>query len=390
MSPRGRLPRLAAALAALTPTGRWGLAAGISCLAVGAALDWREFVQIGVLALVLVAGGLGWVLLPGSLRAELVVRPTRITHGRPAVVTLEVRNGAVPRFAPTVTLAWAGEEVTAHLGRLRPGARTSVEVALPPRGRGVWTVGPVREERRDLLGLARRVLDIGGRDHLWIRPRTVPLDMLTSGLYADLEGLASQQVSMSDLSFHALREYQPGDDLRHVHWRSSAKADQLLVRQYHESRRGHVTVLLDHEPAAYARDDEFELAVSVAASFALRAVADGWQGHLRCGRDEIVPQSPAEVLDLACRFRRSEGSFAAVIEQAARTAATGLVVLVTGSLRAGPELRAAAARLEPEVDRLLVRAHPAGEPSVVRGRGTRQVTVSALEQLPGTVLRGTS
>jgi hypothetical protein len=388
MSARQRLSP-ATVLAALTNIGRWGLATGVACLAVGLTLDWREFVQMGVLALVLVAAGLAWVLLPGSLRAALVVRPTRVTQGRPAEVLLEVRNGAVPRFAPTVTLQWGDEEVISHLGRLRPGAHTTVEVPLPPRARGVWTVGPVHEERRDLLGVARRVLDVGGRDQLWVRPRTVALDMLTSGLYADLEGLASQQVSMSDLSFHALREYQPGDDLRHVHWRSSAKADQLLVRQYHESRRGHITVLLDHEPTSYARDAEFELAVSVAASFALRAVADGWQGHLRCGHDEIVPQSPADVLDLACRFRQSEGSFAAVVEQATRTAATGLVALITGSRRDGSELRSAAASLEPEIDRFLVHAHPDGEPSIIRAQGMRQVTLSALEQLPEIVTRGT-
>ena len=56
---------------------------------------------------------------------------------------------------------------------------------------------------------------------------------------------------MSDLAFHALREYVPGDDLRHVHWRSSARAGELLVRQYHDTRRNHATVVVDADPAAY-------------------------------------------------------------------------------------------------------------------------------------------
>ena len=88
---------------------------------------------------------------------------------------------------------------------------------------------------------------------------------------------------MSDLAFHALREYVPGDDLRHVHWRSSAKAGELLVRQYHETRRGHVTVLLDDRRSSYPRLGDFELAVSVAASIALRAVRDDFDTYLRCG-----------------------------------------------------------------------------------------------------------
>ena len=84
-------------------------------------------------------------------------------------------------------------------------------------------------------------------------PRVTDLSVFAGGLTNDLDGATSQQLSMSDLAFHALREYVPGDDLRHVHWRSSAKAGELLVRQYHETRRGHVTVLLDGARASYPR-----------------------------------------------------------------------------------------------------------------------------------------
>ena len=56
---------------------------------------------------------------------------------------------------------------------------------------------------------------------------------------------------MSDLAFHALREYQPGDDRRYIHWRSSAKAGRLLVRQFLDTRRSHVTVIVDPDPEQY-------------------------------------------------------------------------------------------------------------------------------------------
>ena len=133
-------------------------------------------------------------------------------------------------------------------------------------------------------------------------PRVTDLSVFAGGLTNDLDGATSQQLSMSDLAFHALREYVPGDDLRHVHWRSSAKAGELLVRQYHETRRGHVTILVDASRSSYPRADDFELAVSVAASIALRAVRDDFDTSLRCGPHLARGRSAAAMTDVACRF----------------------------------------------------------------------------------------
>ena len=137
---------------------------------------------------------------------------------------------------------------------------------------------------------------------------------------------------MSDLAFHALREYVPGDDLRHVHWRSSAKAGELLVRQYHETRRGHVTILLDPARSSYPRLRDFELAVSVAASIALRAVRDDFDTYLRCGPHLARSRSAAAMTDIACRFAlEAEDDYLPHSADAAdAVAGTGLVVQVTG------------------------------------------------------------
>ena len=87
----------------------------------------------------------------------------------------------------------------------------------------------------------------------------VALESLGAGLLRDLEGVSTDAVSQSDLAFHALREYVPGDDLRHVHWRSSAKVmaaageTQLLVRQYLDTRRSHATVVVDDDAGALGR-----------------------------------------------------------------------------------------------------------------------------------------
>src|SRR4029079_4482351 len=85
-------------------------------------------------------------------------------------------------------------------------------------------------------------------------------------------------------------------------WRSSAKADQLLVRQYLESRSMQAAGLLDAEPGSYRAYDEFELAVSLAASVAVQALADGVHVTLTCGARMVEAESPDALLDACCRL----------------------------------------------------------------------------------------
>ena len=106
----------------------------------------------------------------------------------------------------------------------------------------------------DPLGLVRRTVAWTERTELFVHPLTVSLESLGAGLLRDLEGTVTPDLSMSDLAFHALREYQPGDDRRYIHWRSSAKHDRLLVRQFLDTRRSHLAVVVDTSPEVYARD----------------------------------------------------------------------------------------------------------------------------------------
>ena len=133
----------------------------------------------------------------------------------------------------------------------------------------------------DPLGLVRRTVAWTERTELFVHPFTVSLESLGAGLLRDLEGTVTPDLSMSDLAFHALREYQPGDDRRYIHWRSSAKHDRLLVRQFLDTRRSHLAVVVDTSPEVYAGDaDDVELAISCAASLA-RALDPRRAGHHR-------------------------------------------------------------------------------------------------------------
>ena len=138
--------------------------------------------------------------------------------------------------------------------------------AVPTSRRAVLVVGPVRSVRDDPLSLMRRQVTWAKEQELFVHPRTVRLDEAASGFLRDLEGTPSSDLSSSDIAFHALRDYAPGDDRRHVHWRTTARTGKLMVRQFEETRRSHVVVALDNLAEHYASEEEFELAVSVAAS----------------------------------------------------------------------------------------------------------------------------
>lgn len=103
--------------------------------------------------------------------------------------------------------------------------------------------GPAVSVRGDPLGFVRITVGMTDRVELFVHPVTVPLEPLGTGPPRDLEGCTTNDVSMSYLAFYALREYVPGDDRRHIHWRSTAKLatstqdGRFLVRQYLDSRR---------------------------------------------------------------------------------------------------------------------------------------------------------
>ncbi len=90
---------------------------------------------------------------------------------------------------------------------------------------------------RRLLGLLRRGIRWTDPVDLFVHPRTVRIAPSAAGLVRDLEGQVSKKITNNDIAFHALRPYVPGDDRRYVHWRTSARIGQLMVRQFEETRR---------------------------------------------------------------------------------------------------------------------------------------------------------
>ncbi len=145
---------------------------------------------------------------------------------------------------------------------------------------------------------------------------------------------------MNDLAFHALREYVRGDDLRHVHWRSSARAGQLLVRQYHQTRRNHATVIVDDARDSYKTEDDFELAVSIAASLVARCALDDTDLTFVCGTEFLAGHGAADHPRRVLPDRDGRHRPHPAAEEAAFLAPETSLLLVTGGKASYPRLAA--------------------------------------------------
>ena len=220
---------------------------------------------------------------------------------------------------------------------------------------------------------------------LFVHPRIIGLDMLSAGLQRDLEGQATRDLSTSDLAFHTLREYVAGDDSRHVHWRSTAKAGRMLVRQFQDTRRSQLTLVVDGAAASYGSEAEFELAMSVAGSIGVRAARDQQDVCLVAASHAVTASSQRRILDTLARGELADRGqdLATLAGRAARLAPdTTVLMLLTGSVIPFSALRGAAVYFGPDVKVIALRVEPDAPPGISRSGEMTVLAVRALADLP--------
>ena len=259
----------------LTPAGRAALFVAVAAWLLGVRLGWQELFLVAACCGIALLIAVGFVVGRPSLDVAIELEPARVSVGTPAAGRLVATNKSKAR------LRALGVELPVGLGRalfpippLAPGASHDELFVVPTDRRAVIPIGPPTAVRIDPLGLLRRDAVEQLTVELFVHPKIMALDSLSPGLQRDLEGQATRDLSTSDLAFHTLRDYATGDNWRHVHWRSSAKAGKLLVRQFQDTRRSQLTVVVDGATASYRTEEEFELAMSVAGSICVRAVRD--------------------------------------------------------------------------------------------------------------------
>jgi hypothetical protein len=226
---------------------------------------------------------------------------------------------------------------------------------------------------------------------LFVHPRTVPLSGIASGWIRDLEGLSTNDLSTSDVELHTLREYVPGDDQRHVHWRTSVRVGTLMVRQFIDTRRWHLALVLGTSRRDYASDDEFELAVSMVASLGARALRDRQSVSCVAGSHEVPAFNATVLLDGLSGVDSASGSQSVAdiaISSRNYVRDASVVAIVTGSRAAVPTLRLAAEQFPAGMRVVSIRAH-AGAASSYRPAGiTTVLDVNHLDDLERLLLAG--
>lgn len=230
---------------------------------------------------VLGAGGAALVIaaaaLVGLTRVHLDVarelRPSRVHAGQAASVHLRVHNRGARR-APVLALRDVVQGIdraaSVVLAPLAVGQTVTATYSLPTDRRGVLAVGPMEVRISDPFGLASVSSTGAPVSELVVWPaveRVLPLP-LSPADDRDTDAEPSGSLAVQGEELYALRPYVDGDDRRHVHWRASARYDDLVVRQHERPTPGRATIVLDTRVRAY-EGDTFERAVSAAASLAV-------------------------------------------------------------------------------------------------------------------------
>lgn len=366
-----------------------GLAA--AAWVIGWRLGWQELTLLATTCAVTLALASLFTIGRSTYRVSLAVQPDRVVVGERAAGRLEVSNASTRRLLPVVMELPIGQGRASFAVPSLPGQGSHDELfVVPTTRRAVILLGPVRSVRGDPLGLVRRELSWTEPTTIFVHPRTVMIDEPAAGFLRDLEGQPTSDVSHSDLSFHTLREYVPGDDRRHVHWRSTARTGAIMIRQFEDTRRAHLALALDDLLTDYVDDDEFELAVSICGSLGLRALRQEQDLSTIGAARAISCATPRRLLDgLSGIAHRTEGrSFAHITQEAAYSVASAsIVALITGSATSIGDLRQAALRFSPDVRVVVFRASAGSEPRLQVLGQMSILTVGALEDLPRVLRR---
>jgi len=371
---------LAGLLAGLTTRGRCLIAGGVATAVCAIGLDERDLLRIGAFAAMLPLLAL---LLTArtrrTVRVERAVAPERLPVGSEATVALHLSGGpilgalrlidAVPDAAGAQSIA--PPRFTVHRLSRRSGAMLSYP--LRPTLRGVHRIGPLGVHATDPFGLAEFERDLAGAQRLLVLPRVVALHGLPPALSTgDGAGaaVAHQGHGQSDV---LIREYRPGDELRRVHWRSTARHDELMVRLEERPWRGTITVLLDRRDSAHrgrGAGSSLEFAVELVASICVHLIARGEPVAL-VTEDGTDPTRPVHGTSHPPVDTTRSGADL-ILETLATLRPSARIDLVGPALGTGGSTLAVLGAIAPgQLDGLLARRPSGSGDSGARGNGTR-------------------
>jgi uncharacterized protein (DUF58 family) len=284
----------------LTGRGWWFLGTGLALAAIGGVQGWTPVVQFGALvALLPLAAALLTRSPRSSLTLERELSSRELASGDQLKVTVSVRGrfprgrsllledeappelGGPHRFALN---GIAGQGVSRSHYRLHVGAR------------GIHRLGPMRIHVIDRYGMVHRVITAGSRDEIIVHPPVAELDPLILGGASVGTGsghLGARGAATDDV---IPRDYLPGDEVRRIDWKASARTGNLMVRSEENPWRSAITLVVDlRESDHRGREPEssVDAALSMAASIGCLALENGWDLTVRTTDDvELFIGSP--------------------------------------------------------------------------------------------------
>lgn len=291
------------ALSGLTTRGRCLLAAGIAAAVCSWALNERDLLRVAVFVIALpLLVVLFLTVSKVRIGAARQLLPDRVAAGSESQVQLELwRTGRLPAGEVLLEDGVAytlGARPRFLVERLPHDRRVRLRYPLHPMLRGTPQVGPLRATITDPFGLCEFDRELIGHSKLIVVPRTVDLSGLPPGAGTGIadDGTIRRGAGQGDPDA-MVRQYRQGDDLRMVHWPSTARRDEVMVRLEQRPRNGGTTVLLDHRAAAHhgtGPSASLEWAVSFAASLCLHLRKTGQGVRLVTEHGKELAEIPAE------------------------------------------------------------------------------------------------
>jgi uncharacterized protein (DUF58 family) len=291
-------PAVREALHSFTLRGRSFIAAGVTAMVCGVVLGERDLVRIGALAALLPLVAAFWIARSGNrLGLARTLAATQVEVGQRAIVHLELTN-----VGPTTGVLLIEEQIPWALGArprfvidtMRPGWRRQIEYAVQADLRGKYDVGPLRVRVGDPFGLLELHRTFTKTATLVVIPSTEPLPRITlRGAWTGSGENRPRPFASGNAADVTVRDYRVGDDLRRVHWRSTARVGSLMVRREEQPWQSRCTLLVDnraHVHRGQGPHSSVERAVTAAASIAVHLTAQGFQVRLVSALGEEIEQ----------------------------------------------------------------------------------------------------
>ncbi len=341
------------------------IGAGVAAVVIGRVFAIIELYVIAAafLAAVVVAVVYVWARRP-RVEASRWIHPSLLVAGDTGQVDIQLRHsgriGSIPFVLEEPVVRTMTDDHVARLpvAALRAGTTSSSGYRVPTAKRGVIELGPLRMVVGDALGIARSVSSLVDTDEIIVAPRTLSIDMPELGRGVLGQALRESSRRLGPGDFHGLREYAPGDEPRSIHWRASARSDDLMVKEYAIEGLHQCTVVLDASPGAHASTANFERGVTAAASLVHSAMRAGLTTRFVTagGIDLRGPDVVANTLRVLARIEPSDAPLASF--DGDMVDGLVLLVVITGS-RHGTTWRASQAISDPTITRVLVTTNDA-------------------------------